>query len=93
MSPLGHSRHFDRAPLTSGLPRLADLRRVIRHVAKVPISEVGGPFPTLFSESLADASHDRVQISTSELLTVGFLIRINVVALLRAEDNFDQKTN
>ena len=30
------SRHFDRAPLTSGLPRLADILRVIRHVSKVP---------------------------------------------------------
>src|ERR1700694_5204208 len=33
---LGQSRHFDRAPLTSGLPRLADILRVIRHVSKVP---------------------------------------------------------
>jgi hypothetical protein len=32
----GHSRHFDRAPLTSGLPQLADILRVIRHVSKVP---------------------------------------------------------
>jgi hypothetical protein len=32
---LGQSRHFDRAPLTSGLPQLADILRVIRHVSKV----------------------------------------------------------
>jgi hypothetical protein len=25
MSELGHSRWFDRAPITSGLPRLADI--------------------------------------------------------------------
>ena len=31
-SETGHSRHFERAPLTSGLPRLADILRVIRHV-------------------------------------------------------------
>ncbi len=34
----GQTRHFERTPLTSGLPRLADILRVIRHVAKVPIA-------------------------------------------------------
>jgi hypothetical protein len=29
----GQSRRFDRASLTSGLPRLADILRVIRHVS------------------------------------------------------------
>ena len=42
MSLVGHSRHFDRAPLTSGLPRLADILRVSRHVANVPEPEVNG---------------------------------------------------
>jgi hypothetical protein len=37
---MGQSRHFDRTPLTSGLPRLADILWVSRHVSKVPISEV-----------------------------------------------------
>jgi hypothetical protein len=41
-SGLGQSRHFDREPLTSGLPRLADILRVIRHVSKVPKAEVTG---------------------------------------------------
>jgi hypothetical protein len=36
MSRLGHSRHFDRAPLTSGLPRTPDMLSARRHVAKVP---------------------------------------------------------
>jgi hypothetical protein len=36
MSEVGQSRQFDAAPLTSGLPRLADILRVIRHVSKVP---------------------------------------------------------
>jgi hypothetical protein len=35
----GHSRRFDRPPLTSGLARSSDILRVIRHVAKVPIGE------------------------------------------------------
>jgi hypothetical protein len=35
MSVLGQSRHFDRVPLTSGLPRLADILEVIRHVSNV----------------------------------------------------------
>jgi hypothetical protein len=39
MSAWGQSRRFDRAPLTSGLPRLADILRVIRHVSKVPKNE------------------------------------------------------
>ena len=37
---LGKSRHFDRAPLTSDLPRLADVLWVGRHVAKVPLSDM-----------------------------------------------------
>ena len=36
MSDMGQSRRFDRAPLTSGLPRLADILGVSRHVSKVP---------------------------------------------------------
>jgi hypothetical protein len=40
MSQMVHSRHFDRAPLTSGRPRLADILRAIRHVSKVPEAEV-----------------------------------------------------
>jgi hypothetical protein len=36
----GHSRRIDRAPFTSGRPRLADILRVGRHVSKVPIREV-----------------------------------------------------
>jgi len=34
---MGQLRHFDRAPLTSGLPQLADILRVNRHVLNVPI--------------------------------------------------------
>jgi len=37
MSALGQNRRFDSRPATSGLPRLADILRVIRHVFKVPI--------------------------------------------------------
>jgi hypothetical protein len=40
MSQLGQSRHFDRAPLTSGLPQQADIFRVERHVLNVPATEV-----------------------------------------------------
>src|SRR6267143_4377921 len=39
MTALGQSRRFDRAPLTSGLPRLPDIFRVRRHVSKVPMNE------------------------------------------------------
>ena len=38
----GQSRRFDRAPLTSGLPRLADILRVIRPVSKVPCVDGSG---------------------------------------------------
>jgi hypothetical protein len=37
---MGPTRHFDRTPLTSGLPRLADILRVIRHVSKVPNCDI-----------------------------------------------------
>ena len=40
MSVVGQKRRFAPLPATSGLPRLADLRRVIRHVAKVPKGEI-----------------------------------------------------
>jgi hypothetical protein len=39
----GQSRHFDRAPLTSGFPQLADILRVIRHVSKVPTASFDPP--------------------------------------------------
>ena len=39
MSQLGQSRHFACAPLTSGLPRLADILGINRHVRKVPIAD------------------------------------------------------
>jgi hypothetical protein len=40
MSQLGQSRRFHRAPITSGLPREADIFRVRRYVSKVPTTEV-----------------------------------------------------
>jgi hypothetical protein len=36
MSESGQTRHFDRAPDTSGLPLKADMARYSRHVSKVP---------------------------------------------------------
>ena len=39
MSELGQSRHFDGAPITSGLPREADIFRVRRYVSKVPTTD------------------------------------------------------
>jgi hypothetical protein len=47
MSELGDARHFDRATITSGLPRLADIFRVRRHVSKVPATEVAASFDYL----------------------------------------------
>jgi hypothetical protein len=34
MSLLGHSRHFDDLPMTSGLPLEADIRTTGRHVSE-----------------------------------------------------------
>ena len=42
MSLVGQSRHFDRPPVTSALPREADILRVIRHVAEVPAADALG---------------------------------------------------
>src|ERR1700726_4884920 len=53
---LGQSRHFDRAPLTSALPRLADILRVNRHVSKVP---------------QADELHSLVDISSASVERIG----------------------
>jgi len=35
-SQMGHSRHLDRALITSGLPRQTDILRAGRHVSNVP---------------------------------------------------------
>ena len=40
---LGHSRRSDRAPFTSGLPRLADILWVGRHVSNVPTTDQAVP--------------------------------------------------
>src|SRR5438552_17533218 len=40
MSELGQTRHFDRAPITSGLLQQADLIRVRRHVSNVPLAVI-----------------------------------------------------
>jgi hypothetical protein len=40
MSVQGQSRRFDRAPLTSGLPPFADILKGIRHVSKVPSTDL-----------------------------------------------------
>jgi hypothetical protein len=50
MSATGQSRRSDRAPFTSGLPRLADILVVSRHVSNVPNAEVV-PRAELTSES------------------------------------------
>jgi hypothetical protein len=40
MSGMGQTRHFDRAPITSDLPGLADNFGVRRHVSKVPATDM-----------------------------------------------------
>jgi len=42
MSASGQSRRSDRAPFTSGLPRLADILGISRHVSNVPIGDIPG---------------------------------------------------
>jgi hypothetical protein len=49
MNALGHSRHFDRPPTTSGLPRRTDILRVRRHVSKVPTGDSRSAAITSFS--------------------------------------------
>jgi hypothetical protein len=39
ISEIDRSRHFDRAPVTSGLPQQADNPGAGRHVSKGPIAE------------------------------------------------------
>jgi hypothetical protein len=36
MSLMGHSHHFDRAPVTSGSPLRADVLKAGQHVSNVP---------------------------------------------------------
>jgi hypothetical protein len=51
MSGAGQTRHFDRAPITSGLPLLADNFRAGQHVSKVPNAEV---FSLAWEQLVAD---------------------------------------
>jgi hypothetical protein len=44
---LGQKRRFDHPPVASGLPRSADIRRVRRHVSKVPKPKVAASFDYL----------------------------------------------
>ena len=45
MSEAGQSRHFERGPAPSGLPRSTDILRVRPHVSKVPQHEVAALQP------------------------------------------------
>ena len=67
MSGAGQSRHLDRAPLTSGLPRVADIFSVCRHVSKAPTAVI----PNLAFERV-----------TSGLLTVALLFLVTADILL-----------
>src|SRR5216683_4793666 len=54
----GHSRRFDRPPVTSGPPRLADILSVRRHVSKVPCVDGSGLARTFFTYAgLGQCSH------------------------------------
>jgi hypothetical protein len=81
------SRHFDRAPLTSGLPRLADILRVIRHVAIVPISEVASLKDrwNLFQPSPVDSVDNHNCLETAPVWTGSALTPWKQ----RTEDNHD----
>jgi hypothetical protein len=46
MSELGQSRHFDRGPAPSGLPRSTDIVRPPRHDGLVPNSDVENDYRT-----------------------------------------------
>ena len=60
---LGRSRHFDRAPFTSGLPRLADILRVIQHVAKV--ARTGLMHRTKIAHSITSSASNCNEFGTS----------------------------
>ena len=72
MSRLGQTRHFDRASLTSGLPRLADIPRVSRHFSKVPIAAV----PNVHSRK-APATKANAQVLLLKNWTVAGLNFVN----------------
>jgi hypothetical protein len=50
MPELGHSRHSDHAPITSGLPRKADIFSIRRHVSKVPSTD----YPAKYASGVVD---------------------------------------
>jgi hypothetical protein len=68
-SAQGQSRHFHRAPLTSGLPQLADILRGIRHVSKVPIADKmlmrHGSDP---DQSISDRRHHQTGMNSRRLI-------------------------
>jgi hypothetical protein len=46
MSETGHKRHFDRAPVNSGLPLCTDIGGTGQHVSKMPNPEVAATADT-----------------------------------------------
>ncbi len=59
-----HSRHFHRAPITSGLHRKADIFGVCRHVSKVPLSDirpVQGPSVTRSNRNEIDGANEEIE--------------------------------
>src|ERR1035437_9103868 len=54
MSVWGQSRHSDHAPLTSGLPRIADIFTFRRHVSNVPTHKLRhGPIHSMTASARA----------------------------------------
>ena len=63
MSETGQTRHFGRAPFRSGLAQGADIFRILRHVSRVPRTEVDRLFDHLVGEQLhriGDAQTNRL---------------------------------
>jgi hypothetical protein len=85
MTALGQSLHFDRTPLASGLPRLADFLRGIRHVGFVPTlpqAKAHGIRNKLnevtFESCIADGKK-----ATAVLFYMACTLRLHKIALIR----------
>jgi hypothetical protein len=68
MTAMGHSRHSDCAPITSGLPPISEVSRPGRHFAFVPESDIAsmaqyaeGPF------EVTSARHSNCQAGVTRI--------------------------
>src|SRR5260370_12453530 len=81
MSELGHSRHFDRSPATSGLPQSTDIASPSPEVGFVPSAAIREPHSIIYFSSARGAGPDHLLVRSNA--SAGALCRLQSNRMLR----------